>query len=136
GFALTAVDRDMMRWATFDGTSASLDEHASAVPANAAGPWLAVPSPGDTLLAAHAVPAANVDDAELHILFAPAAGAAVLSGALATIPGALAPGAAPVVAFAASRTGAQVGLAWVDAKAGDVEVLTLSVAGKPAGSPV
>jgi hypothetical protein len=147
GFALSGIDADgaTVRWASVDASGAAGSEHALTVPVASAGPWLAfaaAAAPGDTLLVATAEPAANGTDAELHVSAAsataatPAGVAAPAAGpALATLAGALAGGATPDVVLGASRSGAHAALAWIDAGAGGVEVMTLTAAGQPVGKP-
>ena len=141
-FALLGADAGgaTARWATFDATAGALGAEASApLPTGAAGPWLALASgkaPGDTLLSAFAVP--QGDDAELHMAVIGTAAPATAPSAgpvYAVSHGALANGAAPMVALAASRSGPHAVLAWVDVTAGAVMKLLLSAGGEPIGTP-
>jgi hypothetical protein len=145
GFALTGVDPDgsTIRWAAFDDTAGALGpEGAMASPAADAGPWVTLASdqaPGDSLLVAAAVTAANGLDAELHVVVVPAsaspATSPALGPALAIVPGAFANGGAPTVALEASRSGPYAVLAWIDPTAGSVMELALSSAtGEPVGA--
>jgi hypothetical protein len=142
-FALIGADADgaTARWATFDPTAGALGAEASApLPSGAAGPWLALASgqaPGDTLLSAFAV--SQGDDAELHMAVvdtaSPPATAPAAGPVYAVSHGALANGATPMVALAASRSGPHAMLAWVDVTAGAVMTLLLSAGGEPIGTP-
>ena len=143
-FGLSGVDADgtTVRWAALGATGTLGPEHTSPVPAAAAGPWLAFTAgaaPGDTLLVLEGAAAATATDAELRAIAVPATttatSAPVPGPALVTIPGTLAGGATPDVAFAASRSGAHAAVAWIDPGAGGVEVLTLTAAGLPVGAP-
>jgi hypothetical protein len=142
-FALLGADADgaTARWATFDPTAGTLGAESSApLPPAGPSPWLALAtgkSPGDTLLAAFVVPQGN--DAELHMAVVstatPPAAAPPVGPVYAVSAGALANGATPMVALAASRAGPHAVLAWVDPTAGAVMTLLLSAGGEPIGTP-
>jgi hypothetical protein len=144
-FVLTGADADgaTARWATFDPASAAVGpERAFALPVGDAGPWLRPSSektPGDTLLVAVAVVAANGADAELHVVAASSNAssptAPPLGPPVAVVPGGFANGVMPQVALGASRGGPHAVLAWLDPTAGAVTALVLSAAGEPIGAP-
>jgi hypothetical protein len=143
GFALLGADADgaTARWTIFDPTAGTLGaESAAPVQAGAAGPWLALASgkaPGDTLLSAFVVAQGN--DAELHLnvvsTAAPPAAAPPVGPVYAVSAGALASGAAPMVALGAARSSPHAVLAWVDPTASAVMKLVLSAGGEPIGTP-
>jgi hypothetical protein len=141
GYLLVGADDANLRWATLDGTTGQMGaEHSAAIDTPRAGLWYGAAgglAPGDTLLAAVGLKAANGVDQEIHVVPLPADGSAGPGArpVLATIPGGAASGAHPLVAAASSRLGMAAGLAWADSSRGAVMLAVLGPSGDPVAPP-
>jgi hypothetical protein len=117
-FVLIGNDGTTVRWAALSSAGVLGTERALALPADATSPRFAlagVAAPGDRVVVAYLITAANGVDTELHAVAAPIDGS--VGGApgpsLVTFPdGAI---TTPMVEMGSSRAGMVAGLAWYDA---------------------
>jgi hypothetical protein len=136
-FLLLGADSDgaFVRWASVDPATGSLGaEQALAVPPHEGGPWFAAAgqsAPGDTVLVAYSLSAANNVDSQIVVLAAPADGSGPPAGPtpVATIIGGA--GSLPTVAMGSSRLGFAGALAWIDTNA--VKARVIAGTGQPVG---